>query len=171
MDILFLSHYFPPEINAPARVRSSTAGMGACRAMVTVVTCAPTIHARPATRGTARLPAWREGIEVIRLWTWLSANEGFLLRTLNYVSYMVACILALPWLPRADVVVSTSPQFFNGLAGYFVSRFKRCPWLLEIRDLWPESILAVGAIKNRHVIAFLRWSSVSLTRRPGTSCR
>lgn len=56
---------------------------------------------------------------------------------------------------KQDIVLSTSPQFFNGLAGYFVSRIKRAPWVLEIRDLWPESIVAVGAIKNSNIIRFL----------------
>ena len=78
-------------------------------------------------------------------------------RTLNYVIYMLMTILTAPFLPKFDVVISTSPQFFNGLAGYFVSRIKRAPWLLEIRDLWPESILAVGAIKNRAIIGFLEY--------------
>ena len=61
-----------------------------------------------------------------------------------------------------DVVLSTSPQFFSGLAGYFVARIKRAPWILEIRDLWPDSILVVGAIRNRLVIRVLealeRWA-------------
>jgi glycosyltransferase involved in cell wall biosynthesis len=70
---------------------------------------------------------------------------------------MVSAVLAAPWLPRTDVVVTTSPQFFNGLAGYFVGRIKRAPWVLEIRDLWPESILSVGAIRNRSVIRLLEW--------------
>ncbi|MGB5834768.1 MAG: glycosyltransferase family 4 protein, partial [Thiohalocapsa sp.] len=76
-------------------------------------------------------------------------------RTLNYVSYMVAAILATPRLPKPDIVISTSPQFFNGLAGWFVSRLKRVPWALEIRDLWPESIVTVGAIKNPLIIRAL----------------
>jgi glycosyltransferase involved in cell wall biosynthesis len=70
---------------------------------------------------------------------------------------MVAAVLAAPFLSRCDVVLSTSPQFFNGLAGYVVSRLKRLPWILEIRDLWPESIVAVGAITNRPVIRVLEW--------------
>lgn len=161
MKILFLSHYFPPEINAPA---SRT--FEHCREWVraghdvTVVTCAPN-HPRGKVYDGYRNRLFqreeRDGIKIIRLWTYLSANEGFVLRTINYVSFMMACILALPWLPKADVVISTSPQFFNGLAGYFVSRAKRLPWVLEIRDLWPESILAVGAIKNETVIKILRW--------------
>ncbi len=161
MNILFLSHYFPPEVNAPASRTSEH-----CRAWVraghavTVVTCAPN-HPRgqvyPGYRNRLFARERVDGIEVIRLWTYLSANEGFLKRTMNYVSYMLACIVALPGLGRADVVVSTSPQFFNGLAGYFVSRAKRAPWLLEIRDLWPESILAVGAVRNQTLIRVLRW--------------
>lgn len=160
MRILFLSHYFPPEVNAPASRTSEH-----CRAWVkaghevTVVTCAPN-HPRgevyPGYSNRLCQVETVDGINVVRLWTFLSANEGFALRTLNYVSFMIACILAAPFLPKSDVVLSTSPQFFNGLAGYFVSRMKRAPWVLEIRDLWPESILAVGAIRNRAIIAALR---------------
>lgn len=68
---------------------------------------------------------------------------------------MLMAILAAAFLSRPDVVISTSPQFFNGLAGYFVSRLKRCPWALEIRDLWPDSIVAVGAIRKPWVIRLL----------------
>lgn len=68
---------------------------------------------------------------------------------------MLMAIFAAAFLSRPDVVISTSPQFFNGLAGYFVSRLKRCPWALEIRDLWPDSIVAVGAIRKPWVIRFL----------------
>jgi hypothetical protein len=99
----------------------------------------------------------REGIRVIRIWTYMAANQGFARRTLNYVSFMVSAVAAVPRLPRADVVITTSPQFFNGLAGYFVGRLKRIPWVLEIRDLWPESILTVGAVRNQTIIRFLSW--------------
>ncbi len=125
---------------------------------MTVVTCVPN-HPRGQVYEGYRNRLFqreeREGIKVIRLWTYVTANEGFLKRTLNYVSYMTSVMAAIPWMPKADVVISTSPQFFNGLAGYFVSRMKRIPWILEIRDLWPESILVVGAIKNRLIIRTL----------------
>lgn len=156
MDILFLSHYFPPEVNAPA---SRT--FEHCRQWVrdghrvTVVTCAPN-HPRgqvyPGYRNRLFTREEKDGITIVRVWTYVTANEGFLKRTLNYVSYMAAAIVAAPFLPKVDVVISTSPQFFNGLAGYMVSRLKHAPWVLEIRDLWPESIIAVGAISNRMVI-------------------
>jgi len=161
MRILVLSHYFPPEVNAPAsRMHEHCRRWVALGARVTVLTCVPN-HPRgivyPGYRNRFFQRERVDGIDVVRLWTFVTANEGFVKRTLSYLSYMLAATLAAPFLPRADIVLSTSPQFFNGLAGYFVSRLKRARWILEIRDLWPESILVVGAIRNRAVIGALRW--------------
>ncbi|MFT3931316.1 MAG: glycosyltransferase family 4 protein [Spongiibacteraceae bacterium] len=159
MKILFLSHYFPPEVNAPA-----TRTYEHCRRWVelghevTVISCVP--HhpmgkAYPGYRNKLIQTEYKDGIKAIKILTYITANEGFLKRTWNYVFYMIMAIAVAPFLPKADIVISTSPQFFNGLAGYFVSRIKRCRWVLEIRDLWPESILAVGAIKNPLIIRAL----------------
>lgn len=161
MRILFLSHYFPPEVNAPA-----TRTYEHCRQWVkdghhvTVVTCAPNHPQGKVYEGYSNLiyqHETRDGIGVIRVWTFVTANEGFLKRTLNYISYLCSAVIASLFLPKADVVISTSPQFFNGLAGYVVGKLKRIPWVLEIRDLWPESIVAVGAIKNPAIIKMLEW--------------
>lgn len=169
MRILFLSHYFPPEVNAPASRTYEH-----CRQWVedghevTVVTCAPN-HPRGEVyegyKNRLYLTEEMDGIKVVRIWTFVTANEGFFKRTINYISYMIAAIVAAPFLPSADAVISTSPQFFNGLAGYFVSRIKRVPWILEIRDLWPESILAVGAITNKAVIRVLEWLEMFAYRK------
>jgi glycosyltransferase involved in cell wall biosynthesis len=159
MRILFLSHYFPPEVNAPAsRTYDHCVAWVRAGHEVTVVTCAPNHPKGLLYDGYGNHWFQREikdGIHVIRVWTYLSPNEGFVRRTSNYLSYLFAVFIGVPRLPEADVVVSTSPQFFAGLAGYFVSRLKRIPWVLEIRDLWPESIAAVGAIKSRAIIRFL----------------
>jgi glycosyltransferase involved in cell wall biosynthesis len=159
MHILFLSHYFPPEVNAPA---SRTAEH--CRQWVadgddvTVITCAPNHpHGKlfPGYRNRLFQRSWWEGIRVVRVLTYITPNEGFLKRTANYIFYMIVATLGALFTRRADVVVTTSPQFFNGLAGYLVSIAHRAPWVLEIRDLWPESILELGAIKNRRIITML----------------
>jgi glycosyltransferase involved in cell wall biosynthesis len=159
MNILFLSHYFPPEVNAPA-----TRTFEHCKEwvrqghQVTVVSCVPHHPMGKAYSGYSNKwihVEYTNGIKAIKVLTYITANEGFLKRTVNYIIYMLMAILLAPFLSRADVVISTSPQFFNGLAGYFVSRIKRAPWVLEIRDLWPESIVAVGAIKNRRLINVL----------------
>ena len=61
---------------------------------------------------------------------------------------MLSAPLAALKIPRPDVIVATSPQFFCANAGFLTSRLLHCPWVFEVRDLWPESIVAVGAIRN-----------------------
>jgi hypothetical protein len=78
---------------------------------------------------------------------------------------MVAVTLATARLAKPDIVISTSPQFFNGLAGWFVSRLKRVPWSVEIRDLWPESIVTVGGSKNPLIIRALQRLELFAYRR------
>lgn len=161
MNILFLSHYFPPEVNAPAsRTFEHCREWVRAGHKVTVITGAPN-HPRGEVYEGYR-NRWRrwesvDGIDVLRVWTFIAANQGFGKRTLNYLSFMLSAILAGLFVCRHDVVISTSPQFFNGLAGFVVARMRRTAWLLEIRDLWPDSILAVGAISNRWVIRALKW--------------
>lgn len=161
MKILFLSHYFPPEVNAPAnRTYEHCKEWVKSGHKVTVVNCVP--HhpmgkVYPGYKNKFFQVEEKDGITAIKVWTYITANSGFLKRVLNYIFYMNMAILVAPFIGKADVVISTSPQFFNGLAGYFVSKIKHCPWILEIRDLWPESIVAVGAIRNRRIIAVLGW--------------
>jgi glycosyltransferase involved in cell wall biosynthesis len=161
LRILFLSHYFPPEVNAPASRTFEHCRIWAKHGHdVAVATCVPNHPAGkiyPNYRNGLLQKEMIEGIRVYRLLTLVTANSGFVFRTLNYLIYCIAAIVAAPFLPRCDIVVSTSPQFFCGLAGYFVSRIKRVPWVLEIRDLWPESILAVGAMRNSRWIRLLEW--------------
>ena len=152
MNIVFLTHYFPPEVNAPAsRTHEHCREWVKAGHDVTVVTCAPNHPSGRVYAGYRNRP-WQvehvDGIRIVRLWTYLAANKGILRRVANYLSYMLIAVLAGPFLPRPDVVVSTSPQFFCGLAGYLVSRIRRVPWVLEIRDLWPDSIVAVGALRR-----------------------
>ncbi|MEM8972466.1 MAG: glycosyltransferase family 4 protein [Pseudomonadota bacterium] len=161
MHILFLSHYYPPEVNAPAsRTSEHCREWVAAGHRVTVLTCAPNHPAGQLYSGYRNRLFQREmmdGVEVIRVWTWIAANRGFLLRTLNYVSYMIGATLALIRLKRPDIVVSTSPQFFCGLTGYIVKILRRVPWVLEVRDIWPESIVTVGAMKKGRLTLFLEW--------------
>jgi glycosyltransferase involved in cell wall biosynthesis len=96
-----------------------------------------------------------DGIEVVRIWTFLAANKGFLMRSLSFISYLVSATLQSFRLRKPDLVLSSSPQMLAGLAGYPVSRLKRVPWVLEIRDLWPESIVTVGAARRGKLIGFL----------------
>jgi glycosyltransferase involved in cell wall biosynthesis len=159
MKILFLTHNFPPETNALASRTYEHAKLWVKMGhQVEVVTCAPN-HPKgrlyPGYRNALFQRERMDGIDVVRVWTFLAANEGIVLRSLNYLSFLVSGALQSIRLQRPDVVVSSSPQMFSGLVGYPVSRFKRAPWVLEIRDLWPESIVAVGAVERGRFIRAL----------------
>lgn len=161
MRILFFTHYFHPEGNAPAtRVRELTRRWVRDGHAVTVVTCAPNVPDGVVYQGYENRWLQREqvdGVEVIRVWTWLAANAGTARRIANFVSYMLTAALAGLRTQRPDVVIATSPQFFAGWAGVLVSKLRRLPFVLEVRDLWPESIVAVGAMAESRLIRFLEW--------------
>lgn len=106
-----------------------------------------------------------EGIQVVRVWTYITANEGFVRRTLDYLSFMLAAIPASLFVQKVDVVVGTSPQFFTACAAYVVSRLKRCPFIFELRDLWPASIEAVGAMRDGCVLRALERIELFLYRK------
>ncbi len=118
---------------------------------VTVITCAPNFPKGEVFEGY-RNRLWQtedvDGIRVIRVWSYIAANSGFAKRILDYISYAVMAFFAALFV-RTDLIVATSPQFFTAVSGYAVSFFKRKPWVMEVRDLWPESIRAVGAAPGK----------------------
>lgn len=161
MHILFLSHYFPPEVNAPAtRTYEHARRWVELGHDVTVVTCAPNCPAGvvfPGYRNAWQTEETVDGIRVIRVWTYLSPNKGFLKRCLNFLSYMATATWRAARLDNIDLVVATSPQFFCGWAGVFSHWILRRPFILEIRDIWPESIVTVGAMRRSPVMRLLEW--------------
>ena len=169
MHILFLTDNFPPEVNAPAsRTFEHCREWVKAGHRVTVVTCAPNFPKGKVFDGY-RNKLWQtetvEGIRVIRVWSYITANEGFLRRILDYQSYMLSAIIASVFVRKVDLIIGTSPQFFTACAAYVVSRYKFRPYIFELRDLWPESIKAVGAMKNERAIRFLEWVEMFLYRK------
>jgi glycosyltransferase involved in cell wall biosynthesis len=168
MHILFLTDNFPPEVNAPAsRTFEHCREWVAAGARVTVITCAPNFPAGKLLAGY-RNRLWQretlEGIEVVRVWTYIAANEGFARRILDYLSFMAAGTMAALFVRRVDVIVGTSPQFFTACAAWFTGFFKRRPYVFELRDLWPESIRAVGAMRSGPVLRWLERLELRLYR-------
>jgi glycosyltransferase involved in cell wall biosynthesis len=169
MKILFLTDNFPPEVNAPA---SRT--FEHCRewvkkgAQVTVITCAPNFpkgRVFPGYKNRLWQEEMVEGIRVIRVWSYIAANEGTARRILDYMSFMATSTIASLFVRKVDVVVGTSPQFFTACAAYVVGALKRTPWVFELRDIWPESIKAVGALKDSFGIRMLERLELFLYRK------
>ena len=168
MKILFLTDNFPPEVNAPA-----TRTVEHCTEWVkqghevTVITCFPNYPQGKVYDGYKNKLKQTEtinGIKVIRIWSYITANKGTLKRILDQLSFaFMAFWFAL--FKRTDVIVATSPQFFITITAYFLSIFKWKPWVFELRDLWPDTIIAVGAIKNKLILRFLEFLEIFLYKR------
>lgn len=167
--ILFLSDNFPPEGNAPAtRLHEHAIRWVRAGHEVTVITCAPNFPEGKlfaGYRNAWRQVEWVDGIRVVRVKTYITANEGFLKRSLDYMSFMLMGFVMGLFERRPDVVVATSPQFFCALGGWALSVAKWRPFVFELRDLWPASIIAVGAMKKSLLIRLLEKVELFLYRR------
>ncbi|MCY9853656.1 glycosyltransferase family 4 protein [Vibrio mediterranei] len=169
MHILFLTDNFPPEGNAPATrtyehaIRWVKAGH-----KVTVITCTPNFPEGKVFEGYKN--AWYQtheldGIRVVRVKTYITANIGIVKRILDYMSFMVTGFFAGLLQRKPDVIVATSPQFFCACAGWALSTVRRKPFVFELRDIWPASITAVGAMKDSLAIQVIEKIELFLYRK------
>ena len=168
MRILFLSDNFPPEVNAPAtRTYEHCLEWVKAGAEVTVITCAPNFPRGVVYEGYRNRVLQKEvvdGIRVVRVWSYITANEGFLKRTLDYISFGVASFL-MGLFMECDVIVATSPQFFSALSARSLGALRRKPWVMEVRDLWPASIKHVGGMNDNVVMRYLEWEEMRCYRQ------
>jgi colanic acid biosynthesis glycosyl transferase WcaI len=156
MKILFLTDNFPPERNAAAsRVYERALHWVKWGHQVTIVTCHPNFPEGRIYEGYTNSWYKREsidGINVIRVKTFIAANSGRFRRIFDFLSFMVMGTLAGVWQPKHDVVAATSPQFFTAVAGWAVGLIRSTPFVFELGDLWPESIRAVGVFRANALI-------------------
>lgn len=161
MRILYVSQYYPPEMGAPAaRVHELSREWVRLGHEVTVLTAFPhhpTGQKRPEDRGVVERRERIGGVDVLRTYVYAAPNQGTLRRMASYASFMLSAIaLGQLRLSRPDVVIATSPQLLCGFAGYALSRALGAPFVFEVRDLWPESILAVEAMGDNAVVRGLQ---------------
>lgn len=161
MKILLLTEYFPPEI-----------GAGSTRAYehsyqwvknghdVTVITGFPDYPdgiIPQKYKGYKFLIEDIKGIRVIRTYTFPAPNKGFFRRVISFISFMMSSIVqGTIASKKQEILIATSPPFLVGVSGYIISKFKNIPFVFEVRDLWPESAIQLGELKNKFVIKLLK---------------
>lgn len=170
LNILYMSHYFPPEVNAPAlRVSEMASRWVENGSDVTVLTGFPNHPSGiipDEYKGMKRLVTKFKKLKLVRTYQYAAPNKGFVKRIMNYLSFMFSSVLlGSSKVGKPDIIIATSPQFFVAVAGYVMSRIKKCKYVFEIRDVWPEEIVAVGAIKNRFIIGTLEAIEMFLYRK------
>lgn len=169
MHILFFTDNFPPEVNAAAtRVFERARYWVQWGHQVTIITSAPNFPEGEVYAGYKN--KWYQvesmsGMRVVRVKTFIAANKGFLLRILDFVSYILPGLVAGLIQKKPDVIACTSPQFFVSVTAWVASVFRRKPFVFEVSDLWPESIKAVGAMGDSVIIRLLEKLELFLYRR------
>ena len=125
MKILFLTDNFIPETNAPASRTYEHAREWVKKGVdVTVITTVPNFPQGKVYEGYKNNIYQKEyidGIEVIRVISFIAKNEGFILRILDFLSFMITSFIASLFQKKIDVIIATSPQFFYSVSWIFVS--------------------------------------------------
>ena len=163
MRILYITQYFYPEVgatqNRALEMASHLVGSGH---HVTILTEFPN-HPSGIIPKRYRFKLFERGkysgIEVIRSFVKASPKKKFVNRILFYLSFMISSIIAGMKLKnkKYDIVYATSPPLFVGLSGYMISRLKKTKFVFEVRDLWPESAVVMGELKNGKAIQLSEW--------------
>lgn len=158
MRILLLHQYFLEE-NDPggSRWNEMTKTWTSLGHEVTVI--AGMVHAnglekRAEYKGKYFVKNMQGQVNVQRTHVSESYNNGFLGRLWGYFSFMFSSLWAglFKVKGRFDVVIVTSPPLFVGISGYWISRYKNIPMVFEVRDLWPESAIDTGVLRNKFII-------------------
>lgn len=169
LSILFLTQYFPPETTAGANRVYELAKQWVRQGLqVQVLTGFPN-HPDgvipTAYQGHALLREDFDGIPVVRTFTYATKNQGKVRRSLQYLVFLLATVLqGAASVKRCDVVIATSPHLLVAVAGALLSVILRKPFVMEVRDIWPEAVLAVGAMKRGGLIRILEGIEKALYR-------
>ncbi|MGJ0308722.1 glycosyltransferase family 4 protein [Aliarcobacter cryaerophilus] len=166
--IFFITDNFVPEVNAPATrtYEHVKEWIKDKEFEVVVITCFPNFPHGKVYNGYKNKLYQKEyidGIEVIRVWSYMTSNSGFIKRVLDYISFAIM-VFFIGLFKKYDLIIATSPQFFTTWAAWSLSKIRKKPWFFELRDLWPESIKTVGAMKQGFIIYILEKIELGLYR-------
>jgi glycosyltransferase involved in cell wall biosynthesis len=169
LHIVYIGQYFPPEMGAPAaRAYEYGRRWVAAGHRVTMI-CGIPNHPTGVVHDGYR-KQWRrvetiDGIDVHRMWVYVTPNSGKLRRSLNYLSFCCTALMEALRLREVDVCIASTPQMFAGLAGVLYRILRKRPLILEVRDLWPDSIEAVQVGMGAWILAGLRRIERMMYRR------
>ncbi len=159
MRILYLSQYFPPEAGATQtrayEMAKTWVELGHSVTMLAEFPNHPSGIIPTSYRGKLYERDHMDGIDVIRVWVKASPEKNFRNRMLFYLTYMLNAGLAGLFLAlgRYNLVYASSPPLFVGGAALALSYLRRTPLVFEVRDLWPESAVALGELTNPRAVA------------------
>jgi len=160
--ILFISPYYPPENGAAAVCVGETATRLVKHGhQVTVLTTFPNYPTGVVPseyRGRTLQREILDGVQVVRVWSYVSPNKGFLRRILAHFSFaLLAPLLGGKETGQPDIIIAQSPPLFDAIAVRMLAWLKGCPFIFMVSDLWPESAVQLGVLRNRILIRLAEW--------------
>jgi glycosyltransferase involved in cell wall biosynthesis len=169
LRIMFLTHYFPPEVGAPqTRMYELARRLNGGGDSVTVVTAFPNyptgvIHG--GYRGRLAMEERMDGVRILRRWVFATPNSGFFKRIVNHFSFVFSSLTAVRKVGKVDVIFVQSPPLLIGLSALMFSALKRAPFVFNVSDIWPQSAIELGVLRNRTAIRLAEWLERMLYRR------
>ena len=156
MHLLFVTHYFHPEVGAPqTRILEAARLLHKRGHRVTVLTGFPNYPdgiVQEPYRGKLLQTEMVDGIRVIRSWVLPAPNRGFSRRIANHATSAISALLGSVKVGRVDVVIGETPPLFTAVASVLIAKSRRAPLLLNVADLWPESAVQLGVLRNPRAI-------------------
>jgi glycosyltransferase involved in cell wall biosynthesis len=98
-----------------------------------------------------------DGVRILRSYIYPTLHRSYFWRIISFFSFMFSSVWTALSVKDADLIMGTTPQIFQAVSAWFVAFVRNKPFLLEVRDLWPEFGVSMGVIKNPVVIALARW--------------
>src|SRR5260370_2037841 len=169
MRDMWLTNEFAPEGGAPQTrlfelgQRCVAAGLD-----VTVVTGFPNYPTGVIAadyRGKRSMEENRDGVRVLRTSVYATPNRGFVRRILNHLSFALSSLTAIRKMGPTDVIFVESPPLLIGLAALAYRRFKRAPFIFNVSDIWPQSAVELGVLRNPLAIRLAQMLGLHLYRR------
>lgn len=149
---MFLTQYFPPEIGAPQiRMFELAKRLTAAGDDLTVVTGFPnypTGVVQEGYRGRRTMEERMDGVRVLRRWLFATPNAGFFKRIVNQFSFAFSSVTAARKVGPVDVIFVQSPPLPIGIAALAYARLKRAPFIFNVSDVWPQSAVELGMLRN-----------------------
>jgi putative colanic acid biosynthesis glycosyltransferase WcaI len=168
MRILLLSQYFHPEMTAaPLRLRPLGAGLVERGHQVEVVCEVPNHPEGVVHDGYRGRPIVRrelDGMEVTYVRVFASPSKRAPSRLANYATYAAAASLVGGTRRKPDLILASSPPLSVGPVGAMLSQRFRVPWVLDVRDLWPEVATVLGELRNERALRSALWLERRLYR-------
>ena len=98
-----------------------------------------------------------DGVRILRAYIYPALHRSYFWRVISFLSFMFSSVWTALTVRDADLILGTTPPIFQALSAWVVALIRRKPFLLEVRDLWPEFGVSMGVLKNPVVIALARW--------------